>query len=119
AASVFPGDTLVTRMWKESDRRIVFECAVEGREGKAISNAAIELFDEIPTRPTRQAPAATSAAAPAAAPVSADIFNAVGQLVASSPELAQKVATVFQFRLSSPDSVWTLDLKQGKVSPGE
>ena len=36
------------------------------------------------------------------------------------PELVAKVGTVFQFKLSSPDSAWTLDLKscKGAVSQG-
>ncbi|MEM9193779.1 MAG: SCP2 sterol-binding domain-containing protein, partial [Myxococcota bacterium] len=53
--------------------------------------------------------------------VSADIFGGIDRYVKSSPELVQKVQTVFQFRLSDPASVWTIDVKNGSggASPGE
>jgi len=48
AAPVFPGDTVVTRMWREGvgvggRERVVFAVGVEGREGDAITAAAVEL----------------------------------------------------------------------------
>ena len=46
--SVFPGETLVTEMWKESDTRIIFTCKVKERDKAVITAAAIELFKEIP-----------------------------------------------------------------------
>lgn len=43
AKHVFPGETLVTDMWRVSDNRIVFRVTVEGRGDVAISNAAVVL----------------------------------------------------------------------------
>ena len=48
AATVLPGDTLVTEMWKESDTKVVFRCKVKERDQVVVSNAAIEFFKELP-----------------------------------------------------------------------
>jgi (3R)-3-hydroxyacyl-CoA dehydrogenase / 3a,7a,12a-trihydroxy-5b-cholest-24-enoyl-CoA hydratase / enoyl-CoA hydratase 2 len=40
---VFPGETLVTWMWKESDTRIVLETRVKERDKLIIKNATVEL----------------------------------------------------------------------------
>jgi (3R)-3-hydroxyacyl-CoA dehydrogenase / 3a,7a,12a-trihydroxy-5b-cholest-24-enoyl-CoA hydratase / enoyl-CoA hydratase 2 len=40
---VFPGDTLVTEMWKTSEREIVFRTTVKGRDAVALSHAAVTL----------------------------------------------------------------------------
>jgi 3-hydroxyacyl-CoA dehydrogenase/3a,7a,12a-trihydroxy-5b-cholest-24-enoyl-CoA hydratase len=124
ADSVFPGETLVTEMWKESDTRVVFRTKVKERDKVVISNAAVELYKEIPQAPARPkaAPAAQAAATtPAAAsaePQSGDIFVAIGKHLEKSPELVQKVQTVYLFKLSQPESAWTVDVKAGKVAQG-
>ncbi len=114
ADSVFPGETLVTEMWKESDQKIIFRCKVVERDSVVISNAGIELYKEIPVPKPKAKPKAAAAGGAPRVPVSADIFNAVGGFVAANPDVADKVKTVFQFKLSAPDSVWTIDLKDGK-----
>ena len=120
ADSVFPGETLVTEMWKESATRVVFRCKVKDRDKVAISGAAIELHAEVPKA---EAPRAAAAPAPAAAPTaparssaltSADVFVAIRDYVEKTPDLVSQVATVFQFHLRSPDSSWVIDLKNGK-----
>jgi 3-hydroxyacyl-CoA dehydrogenase/3a,7a,12a-trihydroxy-5b-cholest-24-enoyl-CoA hydratase len=132
AESVFPGETLITEMWKDSDRKIVFRCKVKERDKVVIAAAAIELYAEVPVHkgavaaapraaaPAAAAPAAAApaAAAPAAAAAitSADVFGAIGAHVARSPDLVGKVGTVFQFHLKGPDSSWVIDVKNGAGS---
>jgi (3R)-3-hydroxyacyl-CoA dehydrogenase / 3a,7a,12a-trihydroxy-5b-cholest-24-enoyl-CoA hydratase / enoyl-CoA hydratase 2 len=124
AQTVIPGETLVTEMWKESDTRIVFRTKIKERNEICISNAAMELWKEIPKPKDRSKPAAAAAGAgggAAAVPNSTDIFRAIGTFLEGNPATAEKVKTVFLFKLSSPDSAWTIDLSTppGKVTPGE
>lgn len=124
ADSVFPGETLRTEMWKEKDGKVVFVCKVKERDKVVISNAAIELYKEIPAE--KKASAKAEAASPAPISVneaqrtSAIVFQAIGEHLASHPQLVGKVATVFAFKLSNPDSAWTVDAKNGSggVKPG-
>lgn len=122
AKSVFPGDTLVTKMWKESDTRIIFETSVKERNEVVIKNAAIELYEEIPAPKAKAKTATPAIAATSETPaqpdrlIAADVFAVLTQYVAEHPELTEKTKTVFQFKLKNPDSVWTLDLKNNKGS---
>ena len=112
AKSVFPGDTLVTEMWKESDTRVVFRTSVKERSEVVLTSAAVELYTEIPKpKPKAQVQAAEKTGAAPTQPISADIFAAIGAFLAKSSETVAKVGKVFQFKLSGPDSVWTVDVK--------
>ena len=126
--SVFPGETIVTEMWKESATRIVFRCKVKERDKVVLAAAAIELYTEIPkpkAKPVAPA-AATAVAAPAGLSLpteggmnSNDLFWGIRHHVETNPDLVGQIGTVFQFKLTGPESVWTLDLKNGKGSVTE
>ncbi|HUS31029.1 MAG TPA: SDR family NAD(P)-dependent oxidoreductase, partial [Kofleriaceae bacterium] len=109
ASTVLPGETLVTEMWKDGNK-VVFRSKVKERGEVCISNAAIELWTELPKPKPKAAPAAAGATQAAAVPNSADIFRAIGGFVAGNPATAEKVKTTFLFKLNSPDSTWTIDL---------
>ena len=121
AKSVYPGDTLVTKMWKESDTKIIFETSVKERNEVVIKNAAIELYKEIPTAKAKPKALQDSAQATQTAQVSAepdrliaqDVFKVIAEHIAQHPELVAKTKTSFLFKLKNPDSVWSLDLKDG------
>jgi (3R)-3-hydroxyacyl-CoA dehydrogenase / 3a,7a,12a-trihydroxy-5b-cholest-24-enoyl-CoA hydratase / enoyl-CoA hydratase 2 len=121
AESVFPGETLVTEMWKESPTKVVFRSKIKERDKVAISHAAIELYTEVPVAkaaPRKQTVAeAVAAAAPAPrALTSSDVFVAIRAFIEKNPDLVGTVGTVFQFNLKGPDSSWSLDVKNGKGS---
>ncbi|MBA3455208.1 MAG: SDR family NAD(P)-dependent oxidoreductase, partial [Deltaproteobacteria bacterium] len=121
ASSVLPGTTLVTEMWKESDTKVVFRTKVKESGEVCISNAAVELWTELPKAKDRSKPAAAAGGKSAAAvPTTGDIFRAVGTFVAGNPATAEKVKTNFLFKLSSPESTWTIDLTTppGSVTEG-
>jgi 3-hydroxyacyl-CoA dehydrogenase/3a,7a,12a-trihydroxy-5b-cholest-24-enoyl-CoA hydratase len=118
AGSVFPGETLVTEMWKESKTRIVFRCKVAERDQAVITHAAVELYEVIPEKAPRKA---ASVEAPAEqGPTSAAAFLGIGVHIERHPELVDQIGKVFTFVLSEPDSAWTLDLKNapGSATPG-
>ena len=119
ADNVYPGDTLITEMWKESDQRVVFQCKVRERDSVVISNAAIELFEELPKAKEKRKPAAEASTEGSVEPTSADVLAAVSQFLAENPGIAEKAQTVFQLNLSDPSSVWTIDLKAGTAGAGE
>ncbi len=126
AESVFPGETIKTEMWKESGGKIVFRCKVAERDVTVISNAAVQLFDAVPVAKPRPQVAAASAAAPAASTASAPrattgsmsdaIMFAIGHHLETHPELVAQVRTIFQWKLTGPDSAWVLDVKNGNGS---
>ena len=117
--SVFPGETLVTEMWKESDQRIVFRCKVKERDKVVITGAALELYTEIPKAKVK-AKGAAAAAAPAAGqgePTSAEIVAVIKDHVAKNvKELTSNVNASYVFNLTSPASAFSIDLRQGQGS---
>ena len=109
-------------MWKESDEKIVFRTKVKERDKVVISGGGVELYKEIPkaasaaTSKSAAAPAAQAVAPTSSEATSADVFTAIEDHVARHPELVANVGNTFVFKLTSPDTAWTLDLKNGKGS---
>ncbi len=120
ADSVFPGETLKIELWKESELRVLLRASVVERNKVVISNAAVEFYPEIP-KPASKPAVATAAPASPAASVEVTtplVFDAIAAHIAKTPELT-KIATVYQFNISSPASEWVLDLKKGEVKAGK
>jgi 3-hydroxyacyl-CoA dehydrogenase/3a,7a,12a-trihydroxy-5b-cholest-24-enoyl-CoA hydratase len=96
---------------------------VKERNEVVIKNAAVELYRDIPLAKGRapEAVAATLAPVQPDRLIAEDVFKVLAQHVSEHPGLIEKTKTVFQFRLKNPDSVWTLDLKNGKggCQPGD
>ncbi|MBL8923346.1 MAG: SDR family NAD(P)-dependent oxidoreductase [Myxococcaceae bacterium] len=114
ADSVYPGETLKIELWKESDLKVLVRATVVEREKVCISNAAVELYAEIPKPKAKEAPKAATAAVAAPAKLdAATTFNAIGAYVAQTPDLVKSVGNVYQFVLKNPDSSWVVDLKNG------
>ena len=118
AATVLPGETIITEMWKQGDT-IIFRCKNKEKNEVCISNAAIELWKELP-KPKPKAAAPAAPATKSAVPNSGDIFRAIGTFVGGNPATAEKTKTAFTFKLSGPDSAWTIDLTTppGTVTEG-
>ena len=115
AKSVYPGDTLRTEMWKEG-QRITFRTSVKERDEVVLSNACITLYDHIPEKAVV---APTPAEAKAPPMPSAGVFGAIGTWMAAHRERVKGIGKVYQFRLSSPASVWTVDCGAASVEAGE
>ena len=119
--SVYPGDTLVTEMWKDG-RKVIFQTKVKERDEVVLSNCAITLYERIPqptSKPkTPDSNRESTEASASSGPSSADFFTALGLWMKDAGEDA-KVGSVYQFRTTNPDSTWTVDAVDGTVSPGE
>jgi len=77
---------------------------------RCVSNAAIELWKELPKAVEKPAASAGAGAGAAPAVTSGDIFRAIGTFVLANPATAEKAKTNFLFKLSGPESTWTIDL---------
>jgi len=115
--SVFPGETLVTEMWKENGK-VVFVAKVKERDEVVLQNAAITLYDQVPEKKAKPEAKKEAAEAPSV-PISADFFKAIGVYLQGNPDTVKKVGKVFQFKLTDPASTWTVDAKTGSVAQGE
>ena len=119
ADSVFPGETLVTQMWKESDNRVVFQCKVKERDADVVTRAAIEFYDEIPKKAPKAKKEAATPAAASAEPNSGDVFEGIKAYFAQNADSVNRIGKVFQFQLTNPEAKWTLDCGNAAVGKGE
>lgn len=113
ARHVFPGETLVTEMWKDSDTKILFRVKSKERDEVVITNAAVELQ-------TVASPSKGNGAAGGENPAVKAIFDEMSKRIAAKPELVQKIGAVYQFDVAG-SGTWHVDLKNapGGVKSGE
>ena len=121
---VFPGETLKIEYWKESDTRLLARATVVERQKVVLSNVAIELWKELPKPKAAAKPAQKAEQAatvdPASVLQSSDVFVAIRDYIADTPDLCKQIATSFQFKLQNPESAYNIDLKNapGAMSVG-
>lgn len=115
---VFPGETIVTEMWKASPTRIIFQCKVAERpnDGNVLSNCYIDLHPEgAAPSPSAGASSSSSSAGPQLA--SAAVFtNLAATLQANGAELVKSIKAVYQFDVvdeAGKTHTWTADLANG------
>lgn len=127
ADSVYPGETLETRMWKDSSTsggtRIVFETWATDRDTCVIKNAAIELYAEVPAdKPKSGGDGQTAGETETVStePGARDVVAMLGAYVTEHPELAGEIGKVYQWNVTDPDMAFVLDLKSesGSVHEG-
>jgi 3-hydroxyacyl-CoA dehydrogenase/3a,7a,12a-trihydroxy-5b-cholest-24-enoyl-CoA hydratase len=117
AETVFPGETLVTRLWRESLTRVVFETRVKERDKLVVKNAVAELFEQVPVRIAETV--ADAAPEEEAGIEPQDVFAVLADVLAADPGISAKAQTVFQFKTRAPAESWVLDLKNGSARPGD
>ena len=110
ADSVFPGETLITKMWKESQTKIVFQCEVAERAAVVITDAAVELYLEIPQKKQQDSPLPKEQST-SEEPTSERAFIGIDIFIAQNPHLAKTIQKTFAFVLDQPKSNWIVDLK--------
>ena len=118
ARHVFPGETLVTEMWKDNGK-IIFQTKVKERDEVCLSHAAVEL-QEVGTASAKE-PASEGTVSQQANPQVLAIFDEMTKRVDQRPELIEKVGAIYQFDVTGEGGgTWTVDLKNkpGKVHPG-
>ncbi|MDP3275350.1 MAG: SDR family NAD(P)-dependent oxidoreductase [Deltaproteobacteria bacterium] len=121
ADPVIPGETLVTEGWRRDDGSVVFRCKAKERDKVVLTNAVAELHKEVPkasVAPSESKPATSPGASKSTEgmrPTEA-VFSAMGEFLAENPAIAKGVGKVYLFKITGPDSVWTVDLKNGAGS---
>jgi len=103
---VYPGETLVTEMWKEG-KQILFQTKVQERNVIVIGNASAEIIE------TNSKKDSSLSSEPELK--SAIVFAAMEQALEKHPDLVKKINGVFQFNLTGPHpTTYVVDVKNGK-----
>jgi NAD(P)-dependent dehydrogenase (short-subunit alcohol dehydrogenase family)/acyl dehydratase len=110
ASIVMPGDTLETRMWRETPTRVVFEMRAVERDVVVLKGGVVEIFDKVPdisslTNASREEPKTLTAH---------DVFGVYKAHLQAHPEIAAEAQMIMQFVVKNRESNWVLDLKNGK-----
>lgn len=121
---VFPGETLITEMWKVTPTTIVFRVKVAERGEYVLANAAVELKGPaVSSAPAVAVVESKAPAAPAAAPkAGGGVFKAeavfAGLAKRADAALVKQIAASYLFVLSSGGVTrsWLADLKTGAGS---
>ncbi|ELR17598.1 hydroxysteroid dehydrogenase, putative [Acanthamoeba castellanii str. Neff] len=113
---VFPGETLVTEMWKEGDK-VIFQCKVEERGEYCITNAAVTVSSAASSS-SASASAAAAAASSAPAFKAEAVLNNLSKLLDVAGEaVVKKVNGIYHFHITDgPNGAkesWVVDLKTG------
>jgi len=107
---VFPGETIITEMWRVSPTKILFRCKVAERNEIVLSNGAVELHAGAGAATT------TSGAAPASNFKAAALFTELEKRVGTDgAELVKQVNGIYQFDITKDGKTetWGVDLKNG------
>jgi 3-hydroxyacyl-CoA dehydrogenase/3a,7a,12a-trihydroxy-5b-cholest-24-enoyl-CoA hydratase len=116
AKHVFPGETLVTEMWKMGDSRIVFRTTVKERGEVVLANAAAEVQSVSSANEKPAAAPAPCAHDNGAADPVTQLFREMDERIRQTPGLIEKVGGIYRFVITGPNAAaWTVDLKN---SPG-
>jgi NAD(P)-dependent dehydrogenase (short-subunit alcohol dehydrogenase family)/acyl dehydratase/putative sterol carrier protein len=123
SSPVFPGETLITEMWRVSPTTIVFRVKVAERGEYVLSNCAITLVGEAAAAAAAPAavpaPAASATPAPAAAGgkfKATAVFAELAKRI--TPEVISKVNGSYRFDLTNAageKKSWVVDLKKGGI----
>jgi len=111
---VLPGQTLITKMWKEGNR-VHFVTEIEGNPRPAISSAYIDL-NSTNSNPNPPTPSSTGLK-------SQPVFDEMAKRIKENPNVIRQVNAVYQFNLKTDNGQvvnYTVDLKNGSgsVRPG-
>jgi len=109
---VFPGETIVTEMWRESETRVIFQSKVAERDEVVLSNAAAELS----ASPVPEAIAEKrTVSVDAGDSNSSAIFAQINERIVEHPEWVDQVGAVYQFNVTGEDGgSYVVDLKNDK-----
>lgn len=108
---VFPGETLITEMWKVSANKVIFQVKIKERNEIALANAVVILSNTPTVSPT--APLSHSSA-----PVNFKANPIFGEVKAAmNAEMVNKVKGIYQFVITDGPNgatkTFTVDAKNG------